>query len=135
MSRENVEIVRRFIGSGDRQPEELTDDFLNEFFDPDVEWLPIPQGVLAGSRYVGFEGIRRFWTDFFAAWDELVVEPQEFREAGDLVVGVARMRGRLHELEIDELWSAVFTLREGRILRVQAFASRDGALKAAGLRG
>ncbi len=135
MSRENVEIVRRFIGSGDRQPEELTDDFLNEFFDPDVEWLPIPQGVLAGSRYVGFEGIRRFWTDFFAAWDELVVEPREFREAGDFVVGVARMRGRMHELEIDELWSAVFTLREGRILRVQAFASRDGALKAAGLRG
>jgi ketosteroid isomerase-like protein len=134
VSQENVEIVRRFIGIGVRQPGELTDDLLAEFFDPQVEWVPVPQGILAGSRYAGFEGIRRFSTDFFAAWDELVVEPQEFHEVGDVVVAIARMKGRMHELEIDEPWSAVFTLRDRRIVRVQGFASRDGALEAAGLR-
>ena len=134
MSRENVEVVRRFYAIGNRPLEELTDDLLSAFFDPEVEWVPIPQGVLGGNKYVGFEGLRRFWTDFIGAWDELAVEPQEFLEAGDLVVGVARMKGRMHELEIDEVWSALFTLRNERIVRVQAFASQDGALEAAGLR-
>jgi ketosteroid isomerase-like protein len=134
MSRENVEVVRRFYAIGNRPLEELTDDLLSAFFDPEVEWVPIPQGVLGGNNYVGFESLRRFWTDFIGAWDELAVEPQEFLEAGDLVVGVARMKGRMHELEIDEVWSALFTLRNERIVRVQAFASRDGALEAAGLR-
>jgi len=39
----------------------------------------------------------------------------------------------MHELEIDEIWSALFTMRDARIVRVQDFASRDGALEAAGL--
>jgi ketosteroid isomerase-like protein len=140
MSQENVELVRetfdRFMRGGRvSQPEDdLADDALSEFFDPEIEWVPVPQGVLAGSRYVGFEGLRRFWADFYAAWDELVVEPIEFREAGDGVVGVSRMKGRMRGLEIDETWSGLFTVRDARIVRVQGFASRDGALEAAGLR-
>jgi ketosteroid isomerase-like protein len=112
----------------------LTDDFLSEFFDPAVEWVPIPQGVLVGTRYVGFEGIRRFSTDFVAAWDELVVEPQEFQEAGEVVVARIQMRGRMRALEIDEVWSALYTFRTGRIVRVEGFSSPDGAIEAAGLR-
>jgi ketosteroid isomerase-like protein len=130
MSQQNVEKVRRFLAAfGNRQAEDLTDDALKQFFDSEVEWIPIPQGVLAGNRYLGFEGIRRFWADFIAARDELSVEPQEFREAHDLVVAVLRMRGRMHELDIDEVWSGLFKLRNGRIVRVQGFASRDGALE------
>jgi ketosteroid isomerase-like protein len=134
MSEQNVEVVRRaFAVLGDAQPEELTDHALNAFYDPGVEWVPIPQGVLAGNRYVGFEGIRRFSADFIAAWDELRFEPEEFRQSGDRVIAVIRMRGRMHELEVDEVWSGLFTLRNERIVRVQGFASRGGALEAAGL--
>ena len=132
MSQENIEIARRFVSLGERRPEDLTDDLLKQFFDPDVEWIPLPQGVLAGNTYVGFDGIRRFSIDFFAAWDELVVEPQEFRDEGDLVVAVMRMRGRMHELEIDEMWSGLFTFHNGRIIRVEAFSNPHEALEAAG---
>jgi len=93
----------------------------------------VPQGVLAGSQYHGYEGIRRFAADFFAAWDDLRVEPQEFREAEDQVAVVLRMQGRLHQLELDEIWSGLYTLRDGRIVRVQAFATPNGALEATGL--
>jgi ketosteroid isomerase-like protein len=94
MSQENVEMVRRFFAAfGNRQAEDLTDDALKQFFDSEVEWIPIPQGVLAGNRNPGFEGIRRFRADFIAAWDELSVEPQEFREARDLVVAVYECGG------------------------------------------
>ena len=39
----------------------------------------------------------------------------------------------MHDVDIDELWSGLYTFRNGRILRVQGFVSRDGALEAAGL--
>ena len=89
--------------------------------------------MLAGNSYVGFEGIRRFAADFVSAWDEISVEAQDLREAGDRVVAILQMRGRMHDVDIDELWSGLYTFRNGRILRVQGFVSRDGALEAAGL--
>jgi hypothetical protein len=68
MSQENVEVVRRFLEFGNFQAEDLRDDRLSELFDREVEWIPIPPGLLSASTYVGFEGIRRFSRDFFTAW-------------------------------------------------------------------
>jgi ketosteroid isomerase-like protein len=134
MSQENVEIVRRvFATIGDSQPDDLRDDVLAELFDSEVEWVPVPQGLLAGASYQGYEGIRRFAGDFVATWDELRVETLEFRDFGDKVAVQIRMRGRMHGLELDEAWSGLYTLRNGRIMRVQGFASPEGALRAAGL--
>jgi hypothetical protein len=45
-----------------------------------------------------------------------------------------RIKGRMPEREIDEDWSALFTLRDARIIRVRAFDSREGAFNAAALR-
>ena len=39
----------------------------------------------------------------------------------------------MHELELGEAWSALYTLRNGRVVRVQGFTTREGALEAAGL--
>jgi hypothetical protein len=39
----------------------------------------------------------------------------------------------MHDLEIDEVFSNLFTLRNGRVVQIQNFGSRDGALEAAGL--
>jgi ketosteroid isomerase-like protein len=138
MSQENLELVRRgfqaFLGGHwETRAETLTDDFLSEFFDPEVEWHPIPQGVLAGGTYVGFEGLRRFWTDFFAAWDEISAVPEEFWEADDLVAVRVQMRGRMQDIEVDETWSLLFTLRNARVMRIDNFSTPDGALEAAGL--
>jgi hypothetical protein len=46
MSQENVEVVKRFLGFGNVQAEALPDDRLSELFDPEVEWIPIPKGLL-----------------------------------------------------------------------------------------
>ncbi len=57
-----MEIVRRLLaGFREGGAEDLPDDALREFFDPRVEWVPIPEGVLAGGEYRGYEGVRRFW--------------------------------------------------------------------------
>jgi hypothetical protein len=143
MSQENVDVARRavafFVGLGgqieaDQVAHRMPDSTLQEFLDPEVELIPIAQGLLGGNAYKGYEGIRRFWGDFFSAWDEFHAEPQEFLDAGAQVVVVLRMRGRMHELEVDEVWSQLLSFRGGRVLLLQAFSSPDGALEASGLR-
>jgi ketosteroid isomerase-like protein len=139
MSQENVETVRRGFAKLARSfpvhelEGRLSDGSLAEFFDPEVEWIPVTQSVLATGRYHGYDGVRRFWIEFLSPWDEYDIEAQELFDRGDQVAVVMRMRGRTHEVEIDEIWSSLYDIRDGRIIRVQAFTSRVGALEAAGL--
>jgi ketosteroid isomerase-like protein len=135
MSQENVEIVRRAMAALGPRTRDLVphDPVLQEFFDPEVEWLPAAQSLLAASTYRGYEGISRFWAELFSAWDEYVVEPQEFLEVGEQVVVIYRIRARTREIEIDEVWSGLFALRDKRLIRFEGFSTRDAALEAAGL--
>ena len=137
MSQENVEVVRRLfaalqsldVGNFERRFDEV-----REIFDPEVEWVAPPHSLLASEEYRGYDGVRRFWTQFLSAWDEYGVEVEELIDAGDdRVVAVMRLSGRTNELEVDEARSSLLTLRDGRIVRIEPFASKDGALEAAGL--
>jgi ketosteroid isomerase-like protein len=140
VSTENADLVRRLYGelAGGGSPQEfeerLTDDALSTFLDPEIEWIPVPDSLLAVDSYRGFDGTRRFWGEFVSAWEEYRVEPLEFHDAGDRVAVVVRIVGRTHELEIDQTRSSLLTIRDGRVVRVQAFADPDGAREAAGLR-
>jgi ketosteroid isomerase-like protein len=62
------------------------------------------------------------------------VEPVEFVDRGDQVAVIMHMTARAEELEIDEVWSSLSTLRDGKIVRVEGFTSRSGAQEAAGRR-
>ena len=136
MSQENVEIVRTLfaalqsvnVGNVERRLDEV-----REIFDPEVEWVAAPHSLLASGEYRGYDGVSRFWTQFLSAWDEYGVQVDELIDAGDQVVAVMRLSGRTNQLEVDEARSSVLTLRDGRIVRVEPFASKDEALEAAGL--
>jgi ketosteroid isomerase-like protein len=136
MSEENVEAVRELfaafqgvdVGNFERRLDEV-----REIVDPEVEWVAAPHSLLASEEYRGYDGVRRFWTQFLSAWDEYGVQVDELIDAGDHVVAVLRLRGRTNELEVDEARSSLITLRDGRIVRIEPFASKDDALEAAGL--
>lgn len=138
MSEENVEVVRGLfaafqnvddVGNLERRLDEV-----REIFDPEVEWVAAPHSLLASEDYRGFDGVRRFWTQFLSAWDEYGVEVEELIDRGDQVVAVMRLSGRTNELEVDEARSSLLTLRNGRIVRIEPFASKIEALVATGLR-
>jgi ketosteroid isomerase-like protein len=137
MSRENVEIVRRLFAAFQRVDVgnfERRFDNVREIFDPEVEWVAVPHSLLASAEeYRGYDGVRRFWTQFLSAWDEYGVQVEELIDAGDQVVAVMRLSGRTNELEVDEARSSLLTLRDGRIVRIEPFASKDDALEAVGL--
>lgn len=136
---ENVELVRRLYaalaseGSGREFERRLTDEALSRFFDPRIEWIPVPDSLLAVDSYRGFEGVRRFWGEFVSTWESYRVEPLRFDHAGDQVAVVVHIVGRTHELEVDDTRSSLLTVRDGRVVRVESFADPEGARKAAGL--
>jgi hypothetical protein len=66
-------------------------------------------------------------------WSELRWEPLEFTDLGHAVVVDTRLvgRGRGSDVPIEAEETDVFWFREGQIVRVQGFATREKALEAA----
>ena len=70
---------------------------------------------------------------YASSWESYGVELLCVYDAGDRVAVVVRIVGRTHELEVDETQSSLLTVRDGRVVRVRAFADSEGAREAAGL--
>jgi ketosteroid isomerase-like protein len=138
VSQENVELVRRLYaelaseGSTQEFEQRMSDHALGRFLDPEIEWVPVPESLLAVDSYRGFDGVRRFWSEFLSAWERYRVETQRLDDAGDQVAVVVHIVGQTHELEVDETRSSLLTIRDGRVVRVQSYAHPDGAREAAG---
>jgi ketosteroid isomerase-like protein len=140
VSQENVELVRRLYaelaseGSPREFEQRMSDDALSRFLDPEIEWVPVPESLLAVESYRGFDGVRRFWREFLSAWERYRVETLRVDDAGDRVAVVVHIVGRTHELEVDETRSSLLTVRDGRVIRVESFADPDRARQAAARR-
>ena len=139
MSEENVEVVRRALAQlatpirAEEVERRLSDSALAEFFDPKFELLPAGQSLMALDTYRGYEGMRRFFTDFLSIWEGVRFEPREFIDADDQVAAFYRVAGRSHSVDVDATWSGLYTIRSEKIVRTQNFTNRDAALEAAGL--
>ena len=126
MSEENVEVVRKLFSTLERNEAEA----LLELFDEDVEWSPVE------GKYHGIEGVGAAWVDWMESWDQHRIEPEEFIESGeDRVLAVIRLtaRGEGSGMEIDQRFFQVYTVREGKIVRMVEYVDRSPALEAAGL--
>jgi ketosteroid isomerase-like protein len=131
MSEENVEVVRKAIdyeyhGVGGRAEAEA-------IFDPDVVMNPIH--VIDEQPSYGPHAMRDDWERWASAFEELKVTFEEIIDAGDQVVVVAHHegRGRGSGVEVDARFYEIYTLREGKVSRVDEYTEREEALKAAGL--
>jgi ketosteroid isomerase-like protein len=136
MSQENVEIVRRIYDAAGRRDDDAT---WLALYDPEVDWdvSHSPARDLLGRRvYHGHEGLRSFFRDWHEAWEEVTPELEEVIDAGEHAISVetTRGRGRTSGAEVELPHYAVWTIRNGKVVRVVWFATRDEALEAAGLR-
>jgi ketosteroid isomerase-like protein len=132
MSEENVEIVRKAIayeydGVGGRVEAEA-------IFDPQVVMNPIHEGLDEEPAY-GPDAMRDDWKRWASAFEELNVTFEEIIDAGDQVLVVAHHhgRGRKSGVIVDARYYEVYTLRDGKVSRVDEYSERDEALEAAGL--
>jgi hypothetical protein len=132
MSEENVEIVRRALKAWERGDLNAAADFL----DPEVEWR-MPPNIPEAGTYRGRDEVVRRLEEFLEAWDDLAVTVEELIDAGDRVVALVRYsgQGRGSGIEIGGVTTdaQVWTLRDGKALRVELYGGTADALEAAGL--
>jgi ketosteroid isomerase-like protein len=137
MAQENVDVVRAMLEA--TGPATDRNDWLDEFFDPEVEWHDVPIYPSAGV-YSGRDALRRHAADFEDAWADWGVEIEDIRAAEGRVVARIRYRGvgKRSGAPItgglkNQATGAVFELRAGRIIRVLQFVTHAEALEAVGL--
>jgi ketosteroid isomerase-like protein len=139
VSEENVALVRRnyeVINSIGRTGEDFVDP---EEVAPDLWASLTPDFELHGradvpdpQTYRGREASKEFWRMLQEVWAEIRWGPLEFTDLGDVVVVETRIVGvgRGSEVPIKADETAVFWFREGMILRIQGFATKEEALEA-----
>lgn len=132
MSGENVEVVRAIYDAWAHHGLEAGLRYL----DPDVEWDLSRRQVDPGI-YRGLEGVREYVRGIRESYSGMGSELEELVEAGDKVVAllIFRGEGRSSGAAVEARIANVWTLREGKVVRMQYFGDREEALAAAGLRG
>lgn len=134
MSQANVEIVRQLYEAVSRRDTAT----VLAFYDPDVEWhtSQSPLGELTGGAvYRGHEGIRRAFREYYEAWENIEENYEELIDAGDRVVSVvtSRARGRTSGVGVERRHHGVWMIRDGKVVRVAWFSTREEALEVVGL--
>jgi ketosteroid isomerase-like protein len=131
MSRENVEMVRRWIDAGNRADR---DEWLAGFA-PEAEWHTSGRFADRGV-YRGREGLARYWAELQEDIEELTLSATEIRAVGDkvFVAATLRGRGRQSKARFEERAWLVMRCCNGLAVRVEAYLDPDEALEAAGLR-
>ncbi len=136
MSQENVEIVRQlyeaFVARDNESPFAV--------YHPDIEWdmsrsaIPLPGEERV---YHGHDGVRRFGRAWMQPWEFLDAPPERLVDAGEQVValiGQTTARGKRSGVEVEtQPWAQVWTLRDGKVVRMRIYPNHAEALQAAGL--
>jgi ketosteroid isomerase-like protein len=122
MSEQNVEIVRRFLAAEIDEALALAD--------PGIVWNPIEESPEQGHDAVRASAVR--WK---SEWDDYELVPEDFADMGDCVLATVRLRGRGRGsgVEVDARFFDLYTLRDGKIIRMDQFAEESEALESVGL--
>ena len=141
MSRENVEMLRRSYAEYNAalrapNPPEAIRAAVERFADPAIEWETPGRLLLPRRIYHGVDGVIEFFDTVLDAFEQVRQVPERFIDCGDQVVVFVRTeaRARTADLEVDQLWAHLVTVRNGKVTRVEQFRNRADALEAAGLR-
>ena len=132
MTQENVELVRRWAQAFNERDMKTLDDLTG----PDFEFVPYLATLMEATVYRGHDGLREYFADADAAWETIQVRLVEIREVDErtLSTGVLHGTGRASGLEVRVPLAWVGESREGRVVRLETYASMEAALEAVGLR-
>jgi uncharacterized protein len=125
----NVELVRQGYDAFNRGDV----DAVLELFDPAIEIGLLADSAMAGD-FRGHDGFRAMLAEnneMFAGYRN---EPEEIVEASEesiVVVIRSAARGRVSGAEVEGRLAHLWTLRDGKVIRFQAYPTREAALDAA----
>jgi hypothetical protein len=144
MSEENVEIVRQALAlwdgfmRGELKGGDAVAEAGTRFVDPHIELIWDDERTMPDQpqRLSGVREIVGFWEQMRGAWVEMSLEPLEtIAAADDRVVTPLCQTARGRESGVPIVFHSflVWTIRRGRVHRMELFRHRADALEAAGL--
>lgn len=146
MSQENVDLIRSVHPpSGIDLSRQFNQDAdparferLGSLVTPDFQVLggDLRGGLGLTTAGQGIDGLIAAWQDWLSPWQTYWSEVEEFVDAGEEhVLVLVRDHGRLRgsDSEVENISASVWTLRDGKIARIEFHLDRKQALKAAGL--
>ena len=131
MSQENVEVMRRFVEDFNRRGV----DAILDFSDPEIEYREDPKFPQA-EVYRGRDAVGRQAREFYASFSEYRIEIEDLFGASDKVVAVCHEigRGKASGAPVDRRVGWIFTIRAGKLLRMEIYLDPADALEAVGVR-
>jgi ketosteroid isomerase-like protein len=132
MARDKVDVARRANDAYNRRD---VDGLFAELATPDFEYYPAIVRALDGGGYRGRDGVERFAVDTRENWEELQTIAEEFRDLGDRVLVLGRMKGRGKSsgVPVDQPFANILDFRGDRIWRSRVYLDHAEGLRAAGL--
>ena len=136
MSAENIELIKGIFAGFERGDSkairEMLPTLVREVCDPEIEYVETPERVDA-RIYQGHQGVLEAWSRWLDQWDQYHAEAQSFEDHGDDVFVVAREQGRGRSgAMVGTRVYLIFTVRDRKILRYQAFYDERAARAALG---
>jgi ketosteroid isomerase-like protein len=142
MSQENVELVLGLFPAPNVDVVQLYGDdtlwaeqaeALAPFIHADFDCVMYEFG--SERRYAGLHGLRAFMLDWTAPWVAYRIEIEEAIDLGERVLLLNHDRGRREgsTQEVRGRLAAVFTIRDGKVARLDTYMTRADALRALGL--
>ena len=135
MSQETVDLVLKIhtaVIQGDLE------GLLSEVH-PEAEYRAATQQAIEGegSAFRGHDGIRRWFRELHDLYEEIESEILEVRDLGDRVVVVFRVRGRGtgSGVTLEQSLAQVVTVRQGKVIEIREYFTREEALEAVGVEG
>jgi ketosteroid isomerase-like protein len=132
ISRENAAIVRSvYAAFNGLASSSGAESYVTTHFHPDCEYEPVEEASAVRGHGEITSWVERWFEAWEDAWDEII----EVIASGRMVVAAIRVhgRGRKSGMEISQKLFDVHELRDGKVVRIREYLTREQALEAAGL--
>ena len=131
MSQENLALVARAY-----EHFRATGEFDEERVHPDFEWdMSNYTGWPEQQIYTGVEGAMRFMKAWIDTWDDWEWEVRSLHDIEDKVVAVMHQSGTSKStgVRVEMDFAQLFTLKDGKQVRMQMYDDPDEALRSVGV--
>jgi ketosteroid isomerase-like protein len=145
VSQQDVELVRGLVGpfrQGDVIPMWRDDAIVAamrqaaaDLLTPDFECVFVREDI-GRSIYHGVDGLRAAWLDWLEPWDSYHAGVEDVIDAGDgrvVVLTRDHARPKGSSADVDFFGAPVWTVRDGKVARIEFYFNRAEGLAAAGL--
>jgi ketosteroid isomerase-like protein len=128
----NLDLIRGIFAEWERGDWNSAD-----WADPEIDF--VMHGGLNSGEWKGIREMTETWIGTLRAWDDLRAIPEEFRELDDgriLVFLRNEGRGKGSGIDVGEISAKsanVFTVGDGKVIRLELYWDRDDAVADLGL--